>query len=166
MSNHAAARAEAIVRHEEVDRRIRDAAALSASVLARPYAPGKWTALQVLNHIADTDAVLLYRFLYVIAEPGKTLVPFDQDVWATALASESRPAALAQQISSAARAAFLYYLRELPDAALLRTSLHPERGPMSALRIAQMSSGHALHHLEQLDAVVAGHSWQAHPASY
>ena len=41
--------------------------------------PGHWTIHENVVHVADTDLVAAARMRFVIAEPGSTLVSFDQD---------------------------------------------------------------------------------------
>lgn len=135
-------------------------------ILLRSYGPGKWNGLQLISHIADTDWVLMYRFMKTVAEEGTTSVPFDQDRWAENLLSEERPLDVSMSMIHAARKALVYYLQQLPDEALERKTIHPERGEMTAMRIAEMCAGHALHHAEQLDAIRLGRTWVPKPATY
>ena len=141
--------------------RLEAIARLDAKTLSRSYAPGKWTGAQLLAHNADTDHVYYYRFLKVIAEEGAPIVPYDQDRWIVELRAASRPPAVSMATIAAARRGFLHYLATLPEEALLRKTLHPERGTLSAIDMAEVLSAHALHHLEQLDAIRDGRTWTA-----
>ena len=53
-------------------------------------APGKWTARQIVAHLADTELVAGDRFRRTIAEDNPALVAFDQDRWAEALGYADR----------------------------------------------------------------------------
>ena len=53
--------------------------------LRRPEGAGKWSALQVIQHLADSDLVWAYRIRLVIAEDRPELRGFDQDLWAQGL---------------------------------------------------------------------------------
>src|SRR5688572_18182520 len=47
----------------------------------RTYAPGKWTARQILTHLAHTEMALGTRARMALATPNYTAQPFDQDRW-------------------------------------------------------------------------------------
>src|SRR3954463_6583528 len=47
----------------------------------RTYAPGKWTARQILTHLAQTEIALGYRARMALTTPGYAAQPFDQDAW-------------------------------------------------------------------------------------
>ncbi len=51
------------------------------SKLTQSYAPGKWTARQLLVHISDAETVLLDRLRRIAAENKPALIAFDQDLW-------------------------------------------------------------------------------------
>ena len=53
----------------------------------RTYAPGKWTARQILTHLAHTEMALGTRARMALSTPNYTAQPFDQDRW---VARESR----------------------------------------------------------------------------
>ena len=47
----------------------------------RAYAPGKWTARQVLIHLAQTELALGTRARMALTRPNFTAQSFDQDRW-------------------------------------------------------------------------------------
>src|SRR3954451_7719405 len=53
----------------------------SADDFARSYAPGKWTARQILIHLAQTELALGNRARMALSTPGYVAQPFDQDQW-------------------------------------------------------------------------------------
>jgi hypothetical protein len=138
-------------------------ARLDAKTLERAYAPDKWTGFELLAHVADADHVYYYRFLKVIAEEGAPIVPFDQDRWIVELSAGKRPVAVSIAMSTAARRGFLHYLATLPEEALGRKTFHPEAGTLSAIDLAEGIAKHALHHLEQLEAICDGRAWMKKP---
>ncbi|NUN98076.1 MAG: DinB family protein [Candidatus Omnitrophica bacterium] len=147
-------------RIEEGSARLAEYAGLAPETLSKPYAPGKWTGVQVLFHLAQTDTVLLYRFFKTVAEPGSPIVPFDQDRWVAEPDAASRPVRLSVELSLGARQVLAHCLRSLSDEVLARSGRHPERGELSALGIAKIAADHTLHHLEQLEAIRAGQPWK------
>jgi hypothetical protein len=144
---------------ERGERQLRPFAMMDRAILLRSYAPGKWNGFQLLAHIADTDLVLYYRFLKAIGEEGCPVVPFDQDRWVQHLSCTQRPQAVSMAMIMAVGLGFVHHLSTLPTEALHRKTRHPERGEIIALDLASLAAKHALHHLDQLEAIRDGRTW-------
>jgi hypothetical protein len=69
--------------------RLSGIAKLDPKVLQKAYAPGKWTGMQVLSHLADADLVMYVRFLRIVSEESVRLVPFDHDRWVVYLGARA-----------------------------------------------------------------------------
>src|SRR5258708_4088447 len=85
------------------------------AVLSKRYAPGKWTARELLVHLSDTEAVHLDRLRRLAAEDNPTLMAYDQDKWAAGLFYGKRDLNLAQQQYEAGRRAVIELARILKD---------------------------------------------------
>ena len=115
---------------------------------AEPPAPGKWSAAEIVCHLADCELVFAFRLRQTVAEPGYVMQPFDQDKWAPPYKGVA--AAEALQAFAAMRAWNLRFLGTvLPAAAPLKVS-HPERGTMTFQTVVETIAGHDLNHLGQL----------------
>src|SRR5438552_1860891 len=57
------------------------AGAARAEWFDRSYAPGKWSARQVLIHLAQTEMAIGSRARLAVSIPAYVAQPFDQDVW-------------------------------------------------------------------------------------
>lgn len=111
-------------------------------------APAKWSAAQIVSHLADCEIVFAFRLRQTLAEDNPTIQPFDQDKWAAQYSGI--PAAQALESFSALRQWNLRLIRAaLPDAAG-RTMTHPERGTMTFQTVVETMAGHDLNHLAQL----------------
>ena len=67
---------------ERTPRRIEHvASAWPPEAFERSHAPGKWTARQVLTHLAQAEIVFGNRLRFGLAEDGYVVQPFDQDAW-------------------------------------------------------------------------------------
>jgi hypothetical protein len=150
---------EIIAQLADTDRRIQAFTRLEPSVQRRTYGPGKWNGMQVLAHIADVDAAFYYRFLCIATQEGATIIPFDEQVWERELRYDARPIALSAALVSSVHANLTHHLSTLPEAALARSSRHPQHGVLTALRMARVTAMHTLHHIGQLDAIHAGREW-------
>ncbi len=47
-----------------------------------PPAPGKWSARDIVSHLADAEVVFAFRLRQTLAEDHHVIQPFDQDLWA------------------------------------------------------------------------------------
>lgn len=47
--------------------------------LNRKPAPNKWSAREILCHLADVETVFAFRLRQTLAEPHHVIQPFDQD---------------------------------------------------------------------------------------
>jgi uncharacterized damage-inducible protein DinB len=126
--------------------------ALSPEGLKRSYAPGKWTAAQVLAHLADCEMAFGFRVRQIIAEPELAIQPFDVNRWARRY---DRMGGLeAAQTFQALRAWNLSLFRLLDKEALNQAATHPDRGPEKAETVIRIMAGHTLHHMAQLEKIL------------
>lgn len=111
-------------------------------------APGKWSAAEIVSHLADCDLVFGFRLRQTLAEESPTVQPFDQDKWAAQYSGIS--AAQAFEVFSALRKWNLRMIRAALPKAANRTMAHPERGTMTFQTVVETMAGHDLNHLAQL----------------
>jgi hypothetical protein len=113
-----------------------------------PLAPGKWSAAEIVAHLADCELVFGFRLRQTLAEDAPVIQPFDQDKWAATYMGV--PAKQALEVFAALRGWNLRLIGlALPEAAE-RPVTHPERGTMTFLTIVETMAGHDLNHLGQL----------------
>lgn len=115
---------------------------------AKRPAAGKWSAAEIVSHLADCDLVFGFRLRQTLAEDSPTVQPFDQDKWAARYTGISAGQALGV-FSSLRRWNLLLIHSALPTAAN-RTMTHPERGTMTFQTVVETMAGHDLNHLAQL----------------
>jgi hypothetical protein len=119
----------------------------------KPPAPGKWSAREVLCHLADCEIVFAYRLRQTLAEPHHVIQPFDQDVWARNYAAYDAPSALA--VFTAVRDFNTKLIASLPPHAFSTPVSHPERGTMTFQTIVETMGGHDLNHIAQIEKIIA-----------
>ena len=127
---------------------------LGAAGMERATAPGKWTAREILCHLADAEIAFAFRLRQALAEAHHVIQPFDQEKWAGNYAAVSGENAIAAY--SALRAWNLLLIRTVPDSALSKPLTHPERGAMTFQNLLETMAGHDLNHMAQLEAIAAG----------
>ena len=124
-------------------------AALGETGVDKTPAPGKWSAREIVCHLADCELVFAFRLRQTLAETAPTIQPFDQDKWAAVYAGYDIAAALA--MFSAARAWNLILIRQAPAEAFSRKVTHPERGEMTFQTLVETMGGHDVNHLLQIE---------------
>ena len=55
---------------------------LSDGVIDQTYGPDKWSARQIICHLADVEIAFAFRLRQAVAETDHVIQPFDQDTWA------------------------------------------------------------------------------------
>jgi hypothetical protein len=75
------------------------------------YGPGKWSVRFVLNHLADSETIILYRIRRVISEPNQVIWAVDQDAWASKLEYGSYPLPLAKSLYNTSRDGIVHCAR-------------------------------------------------------
>jgi hypothetical protein len=116
---------------------------------ALPMAPGKWSLLDLLTHLCDTERVFAFRLLWFARGDASELPGFDQDAWARDAGATRRPLAEALDDVAAVRQASLALLRSLPDEVADRRGV-ANGNPISVRALAWMIPGHMQHHLDAL----------------
>jgi DinB family protein len=124
-------------------------------VLRRPEAPGKWSVVEVVQHLADSDLVAGFRVRMALSEERPLLQGYDQDRWASEFRYREVPLALALDQLRGLRAANLHLWKQLSPQQLERVGLHAERGPESVGHILRLMGGHDLVHRRQIDRILA-----------
>ena len=124
-------------------------AALDSASARHRYAAGKWSVLEVLGHVADSERVFAYRALRIARGDATPLAGFDENLYAAAAGHDARtPSDLAAELA-AVRAATVALLASLPAEAWDRRGVANGHA-VSVRALAWMTAGHALHHLRIL----------------
>jgi hypothetical protein len=136
---------------DTVDRIRTLASQWSPAQFERSYAPGKWSARQILIHLAQTELALGNRARMALSTPGYVAQAFDQDVWI------GRDAALGGREALDALGAMSTMNRSmfasLTEADRATPLSHPEYGALTVDWIIHQMAGHLIHHLKQLETI-------------
>jgi uncharacterized damage-inducible protein DinB len=136
---------------DSVDRISRLVETWSHDDFERSYAPAKWSARQILVHLAQTELALSTRARFALTQSGYTAQPFSQDDWMSIDGSTDARTAL--DAYTALRRLNLAMWRRLTPEQLDRPFSHPEYGDLSVGWIMAQMAGHDIHHLTQLERI-------------
>lgn len=128
---------------------------LSEEALREREAPGKWSVLEVVQHLADTEVVYRYRMRMSVAQPGSHIPNYDQDRWAAGLRYNDGSLESVLLELRAFRTANLAWVRTLSDEELDRAGIHEERGTESVRRIVELLAAHDIVHCRQIERIKA-----------
>ena len=130
-------------------------AGLSEDMMRRPEGPGKWSVIQVLEHLADHEIINAFRLRSTIAEDAPALRGYDQTKWVGRLHYGEADAETVLRELEAARGRTLRLLRALGPAELERVGMHEERGPESIRLNMALTAGHDFVHRRQIARIRA-----------
>jgi hypothetical protein len=127
---------------------------LPQAALRQPEAPGKWSIIEVIQHLADSDLVAGYRIRMVLTEDRPALQGYDQDRWASEFhyGDVGLDQALAQL--RGLRITNLELRSNLSPAQFERVGIQSERGPESVGLLLRLMGAHDLVHRRQIDRIL------------
>jgi hypothetical protein len=120
---------------------------------ASSYAPGKWTAAQLVLHLAQDEIGWCNRIRLALSVEGYVVQPYEGDRWVE-LESPADPAAALDAFLALRRLNLALYAHITPEQCA-RTFRHPEAGNISIEWILRTLAGHDLHHLRHLQAIAS-----------
>ena len=122
---------------------------LTAQQTHHRYALDKWSVLQVIGHLSDSERVFAYRALRFARGDEMPLAGFDEATWMRSVDFDSRELPSLLEEWRSVRAASLSLYKHLEPAAWLRRG--PAAGSTTSVRaLAYKTLGHELHHRELL----------------
>jgi hypothetical protein len=136
---------------DSIDRIRTIASKWSPQDFERSYAPGKWSARQILIHLAQAEMALGNRARMAVTQPNYAAQTFDQDKWiekeSTLGGREALDAFLALATMNRV------YFEGLPPSDRAIGLTHPEYGTLTVDWVLHTIAGHQLHHLVQHEAI-------------
>ena len=133
----------------------RRTAGIDNAALRRREAPGKWSAIAVIQHLADSEMVYAFRTRMILTADRPPLQGFDQDAWARTLRYAETPLEVALAQLRGMRTANLRLWRSLTPGQRERVGMHGERGPESLDLLLRLMGAHDLVHRRQIERVLA-----------
>ena len=123
--------------------------------LGRPEAPGKWSVVQVIAHLADAEIAFAWRLRTILTQSEPELQAYDQDQWVDRFDYSSADVAEALAAFTNLRRWNLRAWSAVRPEDLPRVGRHSERGPESLDLMRRLMGGHDLIHRRQIDRILA-----------
>jgi hypothetical protein len=120
--------------------------------------PDEWTIHEVIIHITDSEANSYVRARRLAAEPGSTVLGYDEMQWARALNYAEQNAEEALELFKLLRRSTYQLIRRLPPSVWDNTVTHSESGLMTFDQWLDIYERHVREHIEQMQGIYA--AWQ------
>jgi len=112
-------------------------------------APGKWSAREVVHHLADSEMTAAIRLRLLLAVDRPNIVGFDQDEFARRLHYD-RPHEASLEAFKAARRTTAELLDVMTEQDWAREGTHTEHGRYTIERWLEIYGTHAHKHADQI----------------
>jgi hypothetical protein len=126
----------------------------AAKLTARPF-PGKWSAAEIVHHLADSEMASAIRLRKLLAEAHPVIQGYDQDRYAEVLHYQERPIEPSLQAFRYARETTAQLLERMAEADWRKLGWHSEAGSYHTERWLEIYAAHAHGHAEQIERLKA-----------
>jgi hypothetical protein len=125
------------------------------AALARRPAPGKWSVVEIMAHLADAELAFGWRIRSMVASPGVPLAWWDEHLWSEKCAYGRTDVGDSLATFGALRSSNLALLRRLPrESQEAAYGVHERRGRQSVRDFVVMEAAHDLNHVDQIRALL------------
>ena len=126
----------------------------SSQLTARPLA-GKWTAAEIVHHLADSEMTSAIRIRKLLAEPHPVIQAYDQERYAEVMRYQERPIEPSLQAFRYARETTAQLLERMTEADWRKLGWHTESGSYHSETWLEIYAAHAHGHAEQIERLKA-----------
>ena len=128
---------------------------VSRTALRARSTPKKWSATEIVAHLADAELAMSWRLRNMIASPGVSLAWWDEAVWAVRLGYQFTPWRESLARFKELRLANLALLRGIPATYWDKCyGTHAKRGRQTLRSFVTLEAAHDLNHLRQIESLV------------
>ncbi len=111
---------------------------------------GKWTAREIVHHLADSEMTSAIRLRLLIASTNPPISGYDQEAFAQKLYYTDRPIEASLDAFNAARRSTAEILDRLSETEWLREGTHTQHGRYTVLTWLELYAAHAHLHAQQI----------------
>lgn len=115
-------------------------------------AENEWSIREIIVHLVDSETNAMLRARILAAEPGRTLMAYDQDLWVSQLAYSKSDTGLALQALKWVRKFTSAWLKTI-DPSSMHTAVHPEYTDAYTFeKWLDTYANHIYTHIDQINA--------------
>lgn len=119
------------------------------------YRPDGWTAIQVVNHCADSHMNAFIRFKLTLTETNPTIKPYLEPLWAAMPDGINEDIEPSVEILTGLHARWKFLLINIQPLDWERSYVHPESKREFSLRQAlALYAWHCQHHLAHIESAI------------
>jgi len=122
--------------------------------LHEPPAPGKWSVVAILAHLAEDELSSSWRYRQMLENPGVALPSFDQEEWARRGEYAFWDSHEALEMFRLLREANVRLLAGLTAEEWQCSGVHAERGRFTVAELAFHMTEHDANHIEQIRRIL------------
>ncbi|HEY0077295.1 MAG TPA: DinB family protein [Pyrinomonadaceae bacterium] len=144
-------RRELIARYEAgYDEVVRSLEGLEGEQLTAHPLPGKWSASEIIHHLADSEMTSAIRLRKLLVEDNPVIQGYDQEAFANRLRYNERDIAPSLEAFRAARATTAQLLAKMTEDDWTREGQHSESGRYTVEDWLRIYAAHAHGHAAQI----------------
>jgi hypothetical protein len=121
-----------------------------AESLTARLLPGRWSAAEIVHHLADVESIAGQRLRILLAQERPLIHGYDQNTYAARLRYNERPLEPALEAFRATRATTLQLLRKMTEEDWKREGWHTEVGRYTAETWLEIYAAHGRDHAVQI----------------
>ena len=144
-----ATRAALVARYKEGYSAVAEALAGATDAELDAHPPGKWSAREIVHHLADSEMTSAVRLRLLLASDRPNIAGYDQDEFARRL-QYNRPIGASLDAFKAARQTTAELLERMTDSDWSREGTHSEVGRYTPETWLEIYSVHAHNHAGQI----------------
>ena len=115
--------------------------------------PDRWTIHEIIIHITDSEANSYVRCRRFLAEPGSTVLGYDESGWARRLHYHEQSTEDALELFKWLRQNSFILIQDQPDSVWANKAYHTESGEMTMDDWLDTYERHIPEHIEQMQGV-------------
>jgi hypothetical protein len=112
--------------------------------------PERWSVHEIVIHLADSEVNSYARCRKFIAEPGSSVMAYDQNIWTSSLKYHQQNAQDALKLFRWLRHNTFQLIKSLPESVWSYTVQHPENGLMTMDNWLDVYERHTRGHIGQM----------------
>ncbi len=114
--------------------------------------PDGWSIQEILLHLADNETNAYMRCRKFVAEPGTSVMTYDESAWARELHYQDQDAGEALELFKRLRLQSYKLIKSLPESVWSNTIQHPEQGTITMTEWFARHGRHVTNHIQQMQA--------------